>query len=1106
MKRNLGLFLATCMLVSACSKVEEKRFKKVPVSVSHISFKNELKDTPQLNILTYLYYYNGAGVASADFNNDGLVDLYFTSNQGEDKLYLNKGNLSFEDVTQKANISNVGNWTTGVTHVDINNDGLLDIYVCRVGNYRGLKGRNLLYVNQGVDSLGIPSFKEDALSYGLGFSGFSTQASFFDYDLDGDLDMYLMNHSVHPNRTYGKGSQRSVVDSLSGDRMYRNNGNHFTDVSSETGIFQGKSGYGLGLAISDLNNDGYPDIYIGNDFFENDYLYINQQDGTFKEHISSNEKSLGHTTHFSMGNDIADINNDGLTDIVSLDMLPEDLETYKTSGLEYAYPTYLYYLKNGYAPQFMQNTLHLNLGNNNFSEIGNLSGISATEWSWGSLLADYDNDGHKDLYVSNGIKGATNDMDFINFIANDNIQKRIDQGMAKEDMAFIDEMPEKKVPNYFFRNNGDLTFTNVTEAWFGKENSFSNGCIYADLDNDGDLDLVVNNINEEAYILQNTSVTKEKANFLKINFKGAQDNLFGVGTKIIGYQKSNIIAQEHFNTRGYLSAVSNTVHMGIGKDSILDSLKIVWPGGRYQTLKSVPAGMLTASFKNAQGDFYRMTKTGEESFLAQQDSLVPFEHIEPETVEFGRDPLIPFANSNNGPAISVEDFNGDGLDDVFISGAKKQASSLFIQNASGSFKSVQEEILKEDAMSEDVSHVFFDANADGKKDLLVVSGGNEFKTSERLQPRLYLNFAGSLQKDKNQFAGIAVNASKVVAVDYDNDGDMDITISSDQIPWQFGRTPQQYIFSNDSTGNFTDVTPEIAKEFQTIGNVKDVVWTDLDNNGYKDLIAVGHWMPISIFMNNGQQLVPAKENGLGNTAGWWNTLSADDFDKDGDVDFVVGNWGYNSKFKASKEKPIRLYSFDFDDNGTVEPLVTYYHKDKETPFASKDELVKQMPFLNKKFLSYASFAKADIESLFSVEKLKRAYKKEIYELGSCYFENDGKNNFKLRALPNMAQISTVYDILVDDFNSDGFNDLFLVGNNYEISTQLGRMDASHGLILQFDKEQGFNNIQHQNLDVSGPARTIKKIQVDSTEYVIIGINNHPLIFLQKQPPYVKGEH
>ncbi|MEK6153303.1 VCBS repeat-containing protein [Flavobacteriaceae bacterium 3-367] len=1095
MKRILVFFLTISILACDTTEQEEKQFRKRPSSQTNIDFKNELRDTPQFNILTYLYFYNGAGVAAGDFNNDGLADLYFTSNQGEDKLYLNRGGFEFEDITQAANIKNTGNWTTGVTHVDINNDGLLDIYVCKVGGYGEIQGKNLLYVNQGLNAAGLPFFKEEADSYGLAFSGFSTQASFFDYDLDGDLDMYLMNHSVHPSGNYGKGSLRQEVDARSGDKLYRNENGRFTNVSEEAGIFQGKIGYGLGLGISDLNNDGYPDIYIGNDFFENDYLYLNQKDGTFKEIISSDASKLGHTTHFSMGNDIADINNDGLTDLVSLDMLPEDLETYKASGVEYPYPTYEYNLKNGYAPQYMQNTLHLNLGDANFSEIGNLSGISATEWSWGALLADYDNDGFKDLFITNGIKGATNDMDFINFIANDNIQERINRGMASEEMAFIDEIPEKKVSNYFFRNQGDLTFSDMTTTWFQKEDSFSNGCTYADLDGDGDLDLVVNNVDEAAFVLENTTNKQQQHHFLKVNFEGDAQNGFGLGAKVIAYMPNTIITQENFVSRGYLSAVPKTVHLGLGQTSVVDSLRVIWPGGKHQTLRQVPSGELTVRYQDAMGNFYSEAKTIREHQITVRDSLVAFAHKEGATIEFSRNPLVPFANTHEGPSIAIADVNGDALDDFFIGGPKGQASAMFIQDTEGAFTQVQQALFELDAMSEDVSQVFFDANLDGSMDLLVVSGGNEFRASEKLRPRLYLNFNGIFKKDITQFQSLELNASKVAAIDFNKDGAMDIAISSDQVPHRFGESPAQYLFKNDGKGNFEEVTDQFCPDCKSLGNVKDFLWADVDGNGFMDLIAVGYWMPITILKNNGVVLVRNDIGGLQETHGWWNSVIAEDFDQDGDLDFIAGNWGLNSKFKASTKEPITLYSYDFDGNGSTEPLVTYFYKGKETPFASKDELVKQMPFLNKEFLSYKRFASARLEDLFSSKKLQEASKKKVYELASCYFENRGDGSFLKSTLPVMAQASTVQDMAIWDFDRDGYQDVLLLGNNYEISTQLGRMDASHGILLRFTPKSAFTWDSKVSLDISGPIRSIEKINVLGKEQYIIGRNNDTPLFL-----------
>ena len=557
------ILLLILLLISFFScKRNKTLFVKHNTSSTNIDFDNKLEESPDLNILTDLYFYNGAGVATGDFNNDGLEDLYFTGNQVADKLYLNKGDFKFEDVTDNAGINNSEPWTTGVTIVDINNDGLLDIYICKAGDNKGTRVSNLLYINQGVKR-GIPIFEEDAVAYGLDFKGFSTQATFFDFDLDSDLDMFLLNYSIHPNRNYGNGKKRMEIDTIFGDKLFENIKGQFIDVSTNAGIFQGKIGYGLGVSVSDLNNDGYPDLYIGNDFFENDYLYINQQNKTFKEVISSDITKLGHTTHFSMGNAIGDINNDGLPDIISLDMLPEDIRTYKTSGLEFPYQTYNYYLKNGYAPQYMQNTLHLNLGHGSFSEIAFQSGIASTEWSWGPLIADFDNDGYKDIYITNGILGATNDMDFIRFISNKNIQKRISQGMSKQDLSFLKGLPKKKTSNYFFKNNGDKTFNNVTDIWSKNIPSFSNGAVYTDLDNDGDLDIVVNNVNEKAFVFENTiNSSNNKTNYLKIKFKGGNKNTFGIGAKVKAYSNGTIIIEENFNTRGYLSSIGSILTIG----------------------------------------------------------------------------------------------------------------------------------------------------------------------------------------------------------------------------------------------------------------------------------------------------------------------------------------------------------------------------------------------------------------------------------------------------------------------------------------------------------------------------------------------------------------
>ena len=1091
-------FIAYCLLLSLISCTNNNSlFVSVKKNKTQINFQNNLTSTADLNILNYLYYYNGAGVAAADFNNDGLADLYFTGNQTEDKLFLNVGELQFKDITTEAHINNPFPWTTGVTTVDINNDGFLDIYICKVGKHNSITGKNLLYLNQGLDKNGIPVFKESASLFGLDIVSLATQATFFDYDKDGDLDLFLMNHSLYPNSNYGKGVIRRQVDEMSGDKLYENKQGTYVDVSSQSGIFQGKIGYGLGVSIGDVTNDGYPDIYVGNDFFENDYLYINQKNKTFLEVISKDKTTLGHTTHYSMGNAIADLNNDSQLDIVSLDMLPENLTTYKTSGLEFPYQTYQYYLKNGYAPQFMQNTLHYNNGNGTFSETAYLSGIAATEWSWSPIVADYDNDGFKDLYITNGILGATNDMDYINFISNEKIQKQLATEKSQRNLELSKQIPQKKVKNYFYKNNQDKTFKNVTSTWASHGNSYSNGGTSVDLDNDGDLDLVINNINEDAFVLENSLDQNSQNSYLKIKFKGNSTNIFGIGTTVKAYYQNKVIVEENYTTKGYLSSVEPKIHLGLGDAKVIDSLEIIWSTNAHETLRDIkPNQEIVVYYKNALKNYSYEALGKQPSFFVNKDSIVDFKHKDLQSLEFNRDQIIPYASTNLGPHIAVSDINNDGLEDFFIGGGKSQSSQLFIQNKKGKFTSEQSDTFKNDAIHEDVSAVLFDANGDSFKDLLVVSGGNEFKNGAPLQPKLYINYKGKFKRDTVQFKNTETNASKVSAIDIDNDGDMDISILSNMVPWQFGKTPTQYIFENDGQGNFKDVTLNFGIDFKESGNVTDIVWVDLNEDNFLDAIVVGYWMPIKVFMNDGKKLTLQKNTQLQKTNGWWNSIKANDFDKDGDIDFIVGNWGLNTRLKATPDEPITLYSNDFDDNGTIDPVITHFYQKQETPFASKDELVKQIPFLNKKYLSYKDFANASFTDLLPKEKIYEAYKKQIFELGSCYFENLGNTTFKKHQLPFMAQISSVNDIAIDDYNNDGFMDVFLVGNNYNINTQLGKLDASHGIILLNNKIGFFDESLDQDFNISGEARNIQKLLINNEMFYVISINNDVPIFIK----------
>ncbi len=1086
----LLLFLITvysCQQQSSNSLFIEKSEQE-----TNVTFSNQLKNSPDLNILTYLYYYNGAGLTTGDFNNDGLEDLYFVANQNSNKLYLNKGDLKFKDITSGDLIDKEG-WSTGVSTVDINNDGLLDIYICKVGDYRGIKGKNKLLINQGVDASGKPSFKNEAKKYGLDIASFSTQTVFLDYDLDGDLDLFLLNHSVHPSGNYGKGSLRTQIDTLSGDKLYKNENGKFIEVSKESGIFQGKIGYGLGVTASDINNDGYPDLYITNDFFENDYLYINQKDGTFKEIISANEKKLGHTSHYSMGNDIADFNNDGLLDIISLDMLPENIETYKASGTEYAYQNYKQYLRNGYAPQYMQNTLQLNQGNGNFSEIAFLSGIAATEWSWSPLFADFDNDGYKDLYITNGILGATNDMDFINFISNEKIQKRINQGMKQEDLTLVKEIPEKKASKYLYKNNGDLTFKNVSKPWLNSQPSFSNGAVYVDLDNDGDLDLVTNNINESASIHENLSNTQEKPNhFVKIKLEGLHQNKFGIGAKIKIYTDSLTILQENYTTRGYLSAVSPNLTLGVGQAKKIDSVVVIWQKGNYQVLKNITVNStITLNEAASNSNYYLDFPTIKNNGILKNSTLkFNYKHKDNSFVEFTRDPLVPYMNTYQGPDISVADVNNDELQDVFLSGAKTKASQLYIQNIDGTFSNATDTIFDEDKKSEDIKHLFLDIDNDKDQDLIVISGGNEFRKGKPLQPRLYINTSGHFTKKEDAFSKIEINGSVIIANDIDNDGDQDLFIGSNGVPQQFGKTPNNYIFKNDGNGNFTPTLLE------NLGLVQDAVFVDINNDAKKDLIVAGYWMPITILLNTDTGFVTSKNESLAMTNGLWNCIKVEDFDNDGDLDIIAGNWGLNTRLKASKSEPITLYSNDFDNNKTIDPVITYYHQNKETPFATKEELTKQLPYLNKKYLSYTAFAKANFKDLFPKEKLNTAEKKYIYTLASTYFENNGENVFSTKEIPNLVQSSSVHSMLLEDFDNNGFIDVLLAGNRYDINTQLGRLDASHGqLLLNFNGN--FQLKKSNSFSIDGPARAIKKITIKNKDYYIIGINNDSLQILEK---------
>ena len=1086
-------FLVITILLSGCDD-SKTLFIALDDSKTNIDFSNDLVQGSDLNILNYLYYYNGAGVAAADYNGDGFIDLYFTSNERQDELYLNKGDFVFEKITETSGINNSDGWTTGVTNIDINNDGLMDLYICKVSGLRNLRGHNLLYINQGNNKYGKPYFLERAAEYGLDFSGFSTQSVFLDYDLDGDLDMYLLNHSIHPNRNYGRGNKRKGFDEKAGDRLFRNENGKFIDASKEAGIYQGIIGYGLGVAVGDLNNDGYPDLYVGNDFFENDYLYVNQQDGSFKDIISEHPERLGHTSHYSMGNDIADINNDGLADIISLDMLPENLKTYKTSGLEFPFQTYSNYLKNGFSPQFMQNTLHINQGNLNFSETAFLSGIASTEWSWSALFADFDNDAKNDLFISNGIKGATNDMDFIKFISNEKIQKQLGSLEEVNLEELTRELPEKKVNNYIYKNQGDQTFKDLSAEWLPEDAGFSHGSTYADLDNDGDLDLVVNNTNQKAGIYKNTSEIQSHTNtFLKVKLKGPKNNSLGIGTKVFVFTDGYLQMKEHYLSRGYLSSLPAGLHFGLNNFKIIDSIKVIWYDGRVSLKNDVkPSSVVEFDYKESKNNSSNL-KNPRQPYFTIVDSLVDHYHTEQSTLDFNRQILSPFAYSNLSPKVSTGDLNGDGLDDILIGGGKTQPNTVFYQAPDGKFKKHTGTEFDKNAISENTDQVIVDIENDGDLDIITVSGGNEFKAGNAITPKIYLNTEKGFIQDKSNFEGISLNASTISAVDFDNDGDQDIFISANLVPGEIGKDPKNYFFENKGEGRFIDATTKYFSE--EFGMILDVLWEDFNFDGYIDLITVGHWVSPVIYLNQSGKGFKRMDSNLDNQKGWWNDVEISDFDNDGDLDLVAGNWGLNTRLHASEKEPLKLYLNDFDDNGAVEPIISYFYKGKETVLSSKDELDQQLPFLKKKFNTYNAFAEAEFKEIFPAKKIANSVKKEVTELASCYFENMGEGIFKKHILPFEAQSSSIFAIEKFDFNKDGFDDLLLAGNNYEISTQLGRLDASHGTLLLNNGKNGFY-VSKEIPNISGSARDIEQICIDNQEYLIITFNNGAPLLLK----------
>ncbi len=1096
------LFFIILLIFSVVScKTHQKKnpmFEVLNDSKTGLHFSNNLNPTQQFNMFNYMYFYNGAGIGAGDFNNDGLIDLFFASNQGENKIYLNKGKMTFEDVTKGAKIPQDGGWSTGISVVDINNDGLLDIYICRVGNYETLHSKNQLLICKGIDKNGVPYYEDEAAKYGLDFSGFSTQAVFFDYDMDGDLDMFLLNHSVHQNGSFAPRSNfLGTYNLLSGDRIYRNDGNIFTDVTKETGINSSAISYGLGVVAADINLDGWPDLYVGNDFHENDYMYINQKNGKFQE---ENNQHLMHTSQFSMGVDVADVNNDGYPEIISMDMLPSDPYMLKRSLGEDDYDIFFHKISVGYNYQYTRNNLQYNRRNGMFSETGLYSNVYATDWSWAPLWIDFDNDGLKDLFISNGIPRRMNDMDYVNFISNEEIQQKLRENKIDEkNLALENKFPQIKIPNKFYKNNGSLSFQDIEDSIDNDKATYSNGAIYADLDNDGDLDVVVNNIDDPVLLYENKHNDKGKNSFIDMTLTGSSKNVNAVGSKLILFTKEEIRTYENNPVRGFQSSMQIPLHVGL-ENTTVDSMFLVWPDNTYQKIELNNNSHLKFTYSSGlpQFDYAKITSFQKNMAKPMEDITnsvnLTYKHEEDPFIEFNREPLIPHMISTEGPALAVADINHDGLEDVFIGSSKSFHNAIFLQQSNGKFIRTEQPQMALDSMYEDVDATWTDVNNDGNVDLVIATGGNEYYADdEHLLPRVYLNDGNAhFKKLENAFKNLYYTFSCVVPYDFNGDGFVDLFIGGRAVPWEYGKTPHSYLLQNDGTGKFIDVTEKYAKNLSQIGMVTQATWFDIDKDGDKDLIVCCEWGGICAFINNKGSFT---ERTLTDKYGWWNFVLPVDVDNDGDIDLIAGNLGLNSRLKASATEPVRLYYNDFDDNGKKEQIVSYYVNGRELPFANKEELQKQMPQIKKDFLYAGDFAKASMDQIFKKGKLENAQVLTADYFANAVLINDGKLHFTTSPLPWQAQLTSYRDAVVVNANDDDLPDILLAGNYYDNNIQMGRYDADFGTVLLNKGHGNFTCETINGLQVKAQVRHIRKINLakNGEAYILTRNNDSTMV-------------